>query len=74
MMFSRNVLAAVMLVVAFGATACSAVEPWERGNLAKPHMALDNDPILHATQTHVNSSREGVSSVGAGEGGGCGCY
>lgn len=68
-----KIFAAIALIPAFGA-GCSDVDPWERGRLAKPHMALDNNPIRHATQTHVNSSREAMPSGGAGEGGGCGCY
>lgn len=64
-----------VLVLAAGClTACAHVEPWERGNLAKPQMALDHNPILSVSRDHVNSSREGMPSGGAGEGGGCGCY
>lgn len=53
---------------------CADVDPWERGRLAKPHMALDHNPIKRASNAHVNNSREAMPSDGAGEGGGCGCY
>lgn len=58
-------------------TACSdqlmRVKPYERGNLAKPVMASDLDPLQKAMTEHAYFSREatfGGSGVG---GGGCGC-
>lgn len=64
----------ILLAAMTAVVGCSTVEPWQRGNLAKPHMALDNNPIRHAAQAHVISSRQAMPSGGAGEGGGCGCY
>lgn len=54
--------------------ACAQVQPWERGNLAKPQMAIDPQPMQSTLSSHVHNSREGTVSGGAGEGGGCGCY
>jgi hypothetical protein len=53
---------------------CASVEPWERGRLAKPHMALEPHPMLRALRSHVYASREAATAGSAGEGGGCGCY
>ena len=61
------------MLLAAGLGGCASVEPWERGDLAKPHMALDPDPTLSAMRTHAYSSREAASGGGAAEGGGCGC-
>jgi len=53
---------------------CSSVAPWERGHLAKPHMALEPAPALRAARNHVYTSREAAPADQAGRGGGCGCY
>jgi hypothetical protein len=66
--------AIALLGITASLTGCADVNPWDRGRLAKPYMALDNDPIRHAANTHVNSSREGTAGGGSAEGGGCGCY
>lgn len=52
---------------------CADVQPWERGNLAKPQMALDPYPLQSASRQHIFSSREAASSAGSAQGGGCGC-
>jgi hypothetical protein len=64
-------LAAVFLASA--AAACAPVQPWERGDLAKPHMALEPSPAAGALRAHTQTSREGASGSGSAEGGGCGC-
>lgn len=54
---------------------CSHVSPWERGNLAKPHMALDPHPLQSTIRSHHYGSREaGAASNASAGGGGCGCY
>lgn len=53
---------------------CAQVEPWERGTLARPHMALDPWPMQGALRAHVHGSREAAPRGGIAEGGGCGCY
>lgn len=53
---------------------CAEVAPWQRGNLAKPHMALNPYPMQGAARAHIYGSREAAAGGGAGEGGGCGCY
>lgn len=54
---------------------CTHVEPWERGNLAKPHMSLDPHPMQSTLRAHNYGSREAAAnSNSASGGGGCGCY
>lgn len=52
---------------------CSAVQPWERGTLAKTEMAWDPDPMKSALRDHVYFSKEGSSGGASSGGGGCGC-
>lgn len=52
----------------------STVEPWQRGILAKPHMALDPHPLQRTLNTHIYNSREAASGGDSAGGGGCGCY
>ena len=64
----------LLLCLVIGLTGCTHVEPWERGNLAKPQMALEPDPMQNALRNHVYNSREAAAGSNAGQGGGCGCY
>jgi Domain of unknown function (DUF4266) len=65
-----------LLLLAMGAilSGCVAVQPWERGNLAKPQMAAEPHPLQSALRAHNYSSREAAASGNAAQGGGCGCY
>ena len=65
----------LILAVTFSlnAAGCADVAPWERGNLAKPHMALDPNPTNSAMRMHAYVSREAASGGDSAEGGGCGC-
>ena len=54
-------------------TACAEVQPWERGRLAKPNMALDSDSLLSAIDAHTYNSKEAASGGVGPAGGGCGC-
>ena len=56
-----------------GLTACAEVQPWERGRLAKPHMALDSDSLLSGIDAHTYNSKEAASGGIGPAGGGCGC-
>ena len=71
-----NELTAIILPIATVAwlTACAPVLPWERGNLAKPQMALDPYPLQSALRAHNYGSRESAVGGNAAQGGGCGCY
>lgn len=56
-------------------SACSLqpVSPWQKGNLAKPIMALDPDPLETRFNQHIYFSKEGASGGAGVGGGGCGC-
>jgi len=65
-----------MLLSAMAALAgCSSlgVQPWQRGTLAKPEMALDSDPVSAAADDHIYFSKEATSGGRGVAGGGCGC-
>ncbi len=65
----------LLLMMCLGVTGCVNVAPWERGILAKPHMAITQDPVQNKARAHNYSSREAGAPVNAsGSGGGCGCY
>jgi hypothetical protein len=55
---------------------CVSIEPvqaWQKGVLARPEMAFDDDLLDKGFKEHTYSSKES-SSGGAGVGGGgCGC-
>ena len=65
--------AALVTAIACGAIACEPVQPWERGDLAKPQMAMDPNPTDSALRAHTFASREAAQGGNAGVGGGCGC-
>jgi hypothetical protein len=66
-------IAALCIVLALGA--CAHVEPWQRGTLARPDMAVDPAPLQNRMRRHIYSSREAAAEApGTGNGGGCGCY
>lgn len=60
------------LVFASGC-AVNKVEPWERGDLARPEMAWEPDPQLSAYRSHAYFSKEASSGGATVGGGGCGC-
>ena len=61
------------LLVLLLLSACAPVQPWERGRLAQPRMALDEDPMLAAISAHIYDSKEASSGGSGPAGGGCGC-
>lgn len=67
---------ALTLPLACLLTGCAEVSPWERGYLAKPHMAVEPDPALAVLRIHAYRSREAAAVWGEATGGGagCGCY
>lgn len=74
---NRRMLLLVPFLLASG---CATVEPWQRGTLAEPRMAVDVD----ADETSLVSSRRRVQeegnvpaaggAAGTAGGGGCGCH
>jgi hypothetical protein len=51
----------------------TGVQAWEKGNLAKPEMSFDADPLRKGFMEHVYSSKESASGGTGVAGGGCGC-
>lgn len=64
----------LLVTICLALSNCTTVEPWQRGNLAKPHMALDPNPLQSSLRTHLYNSREAASGGSSTNGGGCGCY
>jgi hypothetical protein len=64
----------IVLMTACPMSGCAAtVAPWERGNLAKPRMALEPDVLDAALARHTFGAKEGSSGGYGVGGGGCGC-
>ena len=66
-------LACLMLGACVGPLKREKVQPWARGDLARPEMAFDLDPATAAYRQHLYFSKESASGGGAAAGGGCGC-
>jgi len=66
-------LALLALLALQGCSVVQTVEPWQKGNLAKPEMTFDDDPLERGYREHIYTSKE-ASAGGSGlGGGGCGC-
>lgn len=68
--------AVVLLLATAVLSACSLiqpVQPWEKGNLAKPEMVFDEDALDSAYVEHTYSSKEAAFGGAGVGGGGCGC-
>ena len=70
-----RVLFAVLALAtaATAGTGCARVKPYEREYLAKPIMAMQDDPDEATLDLHMLESREGSSGGYGSAGGGCGC-
>lgn len=51
----------------------TGVKPWQRGDLAKPHMAIEPDALLRTIREQLVTSKEASSGGYSVVGGGCGC-
>lgn len=56
-----------------GCTLVQPVQPWEKGNLAKPQMVFDEDALDRQFAEHTYTSKEAASGGAGVGGGGCGC-
>lgn len=74
MRLATTASAMLSLVLISSLGGCATVQSWERGNLAKPQMALEPNPLQGALRAHNYSSREAAAGGNAAQGGGCGCY
>jgi hypothetical protein len=71
---------AALAATVLSTTACAnlgqhlgQVSPWEKGNLAKPHMTFEADPLDQRFVQHIYGSKENASGGYGVGGGGCGC-
>ena len=70
----RTTLGACALAcVAVGCATFDPPKPWEKGELARPEMQFDADPLEAKATQHVYTSKEGASGGYGVGGGGCGC-
>ncbi|MFZ6769473.1 DUF4266 domain-containing protein [Undibacterium sp. Di26W] len=56
-----------------GCSLIMVVQPWEKGNLAKPAMTFEGDKLESRYSEHIYTSREAASGGAGVGGGGCGC-
>lgn len=72
----RRIRIGLALLAVTALTACSGlgkVQAWEKGQLAKPSMSFDSDPLDERFTLHIYSSKENASGGYGVGGGGCGC-
>lgn len=66
----------VAVVLALLLTGCASMQPpkaWEKGQLARPEMQFDADPMNARLTDHIYTSKEAASGGYGVGGGGCGC-
>lgn len=64
------------VAIAVAAAGCATMEPpqpWEKGNLARPEMQFDPDPLDTKITQHIYTSKEAATGGYGAGGGGCGC-
>ena len=54
-------------------TACQFVPAYQRGDLARPEMAFDADPLGSKLNQHIYFSKEASTGGNGVAAGGCGC-
>ena len=69
----RTLLLTSLAALALGGCSITPVQPWEKGQLAKPAMTFDSDRLEAKYAEHIYSSKEGAAGGAAVGGGGCGC-
>lgn len=75
-MMRPSICIALLAAVLCASTGCATrapVQAWEKGNLAKPAMLIEGDPLEARFNEHIYASREAASGGSAVGGGGCGC-
>ena len=63
----------IIILLACLASSCTEVKAYQKGNLAKSHMAFETDPVESKFMQHTYTSKEGSSGGYGTAGGGCGC-
>lgn len=69
----RTVLALCATVAGLSGCALPPVQPWEKGQLARPDMLIQGDGLATRFNEHIYTSKEAASGGSAVGGGGCGC-
>jgi hypothetical protein len=75
-MMKKNILGLLAITSLAWLGGCSGAGPvnaWEKGNLAKPSMTMESDPLDQRFTQHIYSSKENSSGGYGVGGGGCGC-
>lgn len=72
-MMIKNLCRAALIFGTLALASCANVQPWQRGDLARPGMAFESDPLLTTYRQHVAVSKEAASGDTTLGGGGCGC-
>ena len=65
-----------LLILAFALGGCATLQPpqpWEKGDLSKPSMQIDPDPLQTTLEQHIYTSKEAATGGYGVGGGGCGC-
>jgi hypothetical protein len=68
-----TLLAAAGLLAVGGCSNLQPPKPWEKGDLARPVMRLDVDPLEARFSAHTYFSKEAAAGGAGVGGGGCGC-
>ncbi|MEF7615103.1 DUF4266 domain-containing protein [Aquincola sp. MAHUQ-54] len=69
----RSLLAPLLPALLLSACAGPVPAPWQRGDLARPEMAWEPDPLGSAARGQAYRSKEAATGGGTAAGGGCGC-
>jgi starvation-inducible outer membrane lipoprotein len=70
---ARRCAAIALAVLLSGCASVQPPKPWEKGQLAKPEMQFDADPMNARLADHIYTSKEAGSGGNGVGGGGCGC-
>ncbi|WP_373988417.1 DUF4266 domain-containing protein [Duganella sp. BuS-21] len=71
--FRLALLSTVLLTGLLGGCAGPAVQPWERGTLARSEMSFNGNQLDSKFAEHIYSSKEAAAGGAGVGGGGCGC-
>jgi hypothetical protein len=72
-MRGRYGLMIALAVACGGCAAYAPPQPWEKGQLAKPAMQFDTNPLGAKGTQHIYQSKEAAGGGYGVGGGGCGC-
>ena len=69
----RAALALGFAGIGLSGCALPPVQPWEKGQLARPDMLIQGDALATRFNEHIYASKEAASGGSAVGCGGCGC-